>query len=471
MAASPSTVGELVAAAEPRISGRLEAGGRSVPAAFACATRLSLEVHLEPGEAIADGAAVDAVVVSLPGGEVTLGRSCPLIPPPRAPVRLVFTEGLFDCRVLVHEARVADLRGWFDNLALVLGQKEHVRPEFRNHVASVAYDLSVYKRFFDEQDRVLAGEPHEVALAARGALIRTEGKKFLAYLDGRIDELGHLVRHFAKEEHERHGFYLRRHLWPYLLSSEFLKRTNLKPSGYAGDAELMVMIYENALLGTSTFNQLMHKHPVETRAAEAVRSRRGLVPRVLREVEARLGGASRFRFLSLACGPAFELEDVFRTRDDLDRFDCTLLDQDPHALELARGVVRRIEGQRGGVVTARYFQDSVRTMLRTRDLRARFGEFQFIYSMGLFDYLTAPVARAVLTRTYELLAPGATIVIGNYHVASPTRIHMDYWADWPLTYRTEESFLALAEGLPVASSCLEFDDTRCQMFLVLEKPT
>jgi hypothetical protein len=108
-------------------------------------------------------------------------------------------------------------------------------------------------------------------------------------------------------------------------------------------------------------------------------------------------------------------------------------------------------------------------MLRSRDLGQRLGEFEFVYSMGLFDYLTAPVARAVLAKAWELVAPGGTLLVGNYHVDSPSRVYMDYWADWPLVYRTEESFLALAEGLPGAARSVELDETGCQMFLVLEK--
>jgi extracellular factor (EF) 3-hydroxypalmitic acid methyl ester biosynthesis protein len=108
-------------------------------------------------------------------------------------------------------------------------------------------------------------------------------------------------------------------------------------------------------------------------------------------------------------------------------------------------------------------------MLRTRDLRGRLGVFDFIYSMGLFDYLTAPVARAVLARTVDLLAPGGEIVVGNFHVTTPTRTYMDYWADWTLIYRSEESLLALAEGLPIASARIDFDETRCQMFLRLQR--
>jgi extracellular factor (EF) 3-hydroxypalmitic acid methyl ester biosynthesis protein len=110
-------------------------------------------------------------------------------------------------------------------------------------------------------------------------------------------------------------------------------------------------------------------------------------------------------------------------------------------------------------------------MLRARDLEARLGGCAFVYSMGLFDYLTAPVARAVLARAFSLVAPGGTLVVGNFHEKSPTRVHMDYWGDWPLTYRSEEAFLALAEGLPCATRDLVYDDTGCQMFLSLTRGT
>jgi extracellular factor (EF) 3-hydroxypalmitic acid methyl ester biosynthesis protein len=470
MVGSPSTAGEL-AASEPRLRVTLEVAGELVPATVTAASRLSLGVELD---AAVDVEGVEGVWLraDLPSGAARLGPGRLTRGTRGGPNRLVFTGNLHDCRALVHDGRVVDLRSWFDNVPVVLAQKERIRPEFRAHVADVAYDLSVWRRFFDEQDRIFATEPPDVAQAAREALLETEGRRFMAYLDTKVRELGEIVRHYTTEEHERHGFYLRRHLWPYLLSSEFMKRTNLKPSGYAGDAELMVMIYANEYVGASTFNQIMHKHGIETAAAQAVRNRRRLVPQMLLAATDRFPdlGPRGFRFLSLACGPACELEEVLRTPDDLGRFEVSLLDQDPHALELARGTVRRLEARLRGSIAAHYHQDSVRTMLRTRDLSRRFGDYHFVYSMGLFDYLTQPVAKAVLAKTWELLVPRGVLVIGNFHVATATRLHMDYWGDWPLTYRTEETLKALADGLDPASMSIGFDETRCQMFLRLEKP-
>jgi len=476
MAGSRSTASELAPAAEPRRLGRTEHGG--VPLCFSAtaASRLSLRVEFERGERVADGTVFEWVELDVEQ-RVRLGR-CRFKTEggdSREPAgRLVFLDDAYDCQSLIHEGKYVDLRGFFQNVPLVLAQRERIRPEFKDYCSRLVFDLSVYKQFFDEQDRIIGEEPDDVAHAAREALLRTEGRRFMEFLDQKVSEMNALVQGFTQEEHERHGYYLRRQIWPYLMASEFLKRTNLKPRGYAGDAELMIMTYENAYLGTYVFNQLMHKHPVETHAADAVRSRRLLVPRVLREVVPRFAHLPPrgFRLLSLAAGPALEMRDIVRDREDAERFECTLLDQDPFALDLARETVRRLEAERGVRLSVRYLQDSVRTMLRSRDLKRALGQHHFVYSMGLFDYLNAPVARAVLAKAYDIVEPGGTLLVGNYHVETPTRFHMAYWADWSLVYRTEASFLALADGLTPAPAVahLEFDDSHCQMFLRVEKP-
>ncbi len=475
MAGSRSAVSDPGSAAEPRRAGRVEREGRVLALSATAATRLSLAVEFLDATNVPDGAVFETLEVDLESGPVRLGR-CRFASEGGlargSHGHVVFLDDVYDCRSLVHEGRFVDLRGFFQNLPLVIGQRDGIRPEFKEYCANLVYDLSVYKKFFDEQDRIIGEEPDDVAHAAREALLQTEGRRFMSFLDAKVAEMNEVVRGFSQEEHERHGFYLRRQIWPYLMASEFLKRTNLKPRGYAGDAELMMMLYEDAYVGTYVFNQLMHKHPVDTPAADSVRAGRRLVPRVLGEVLGRFQGLPPhgFRVLSLAAGPASELENVVLDRADADRFDFTLLDQDPQALDLARETVRRVEAARGVHLSVRYVLDSVRTMIRTRDLPGVLGRHHFIYSMGLFDYLTTPVARAVLAMAYGLLEPGGTLLVGNYHVANPSRHHMAYWADWSLMHRTEEGFRSLADGFDPASASIEFDGSRCQMFLRVEKP-
>ena len=111
----------------------------------------------------------------------------------------------------------------------------------------------------------------------------------------------------------------------------------------------------------------------------------------------------------------------------------------------------------------------MRTTLRGKSLTERWGTFHCIYSMGLFDYLTPPVARVVTRRLYDLLEPGGEVSIGNYHVGNPTRYYMEYWLDWVLYYRTEEEMMQLAADLEGVDADLFRDDSGVQMFLRLRK--
>ena len=172
---------------------------------------------------------------------------------------------------------------------------------------------------------------------------------------------------------------------------------------------------------------------------------------------------------SMACGSARELEDVLRSAEDVRDYRFTLLDQDEEALRQAATTLQAVEQRTGVAPESRLVRESVRTMLHSPGLAERLGRHHLLYAMGLFDYLTPPVARAVLARCYDLLLPGGELIVGNYHASNPTRVYMEYWADWVLYYRTEQDMLDLAAGLPGAQASVEFEETGCQMFLRVKK--
>jgi extracellular factor (EF) 3-hydroxypalmitic acid methyl ester biosynthesis protein len=382
--------------------------------------------------------------------------------------KIIFLDDVYDCHALIVDRKVISTRNAFQNLSLVMSKKDSVRPEFRQYAVDLIYELSAYKKFFDEQDELLQHEPLDVRRAAMEALRRGEGRSFFDAFDKRLADLDELVQGFSKDDYERHGFYLRRTAWEFIKPSEFLRRTNLKPRGYAGDADMMVMAYNNEYVGETVFGQLMHKHPLETPAAEAVRARRHVVARAIQR--ARLEAPSKnVRFLSIASGPATELIDIFETPDDCQKLECVLLDQDAYAFDFSRESVRRIEKKHGQKLSVSFVNESVRTMLRRNQSALNIGQFDVVYSMGLFDYLTPFVAQAVLAKLYEMLKPGGSVVVGNFHVGNPTRHYMAYWMDWVLYHRAEGDMFELASALPGAVPSLEFDPTGCQMFLTVKK--
>lgn len=388
--------------------------------------------------------------------------------PPAGDGRLVFLDALYDFSSLQHTGSVIDLEKRLEQLPVLWSRKNEIVPAFRNYVAELVYDLQVYRGVFDEIDRNLVREPRAVKAEVHRVVTEGEFGAFSELFDRKLGELETLVAGFSQEEHERHGFYLRKHVWDIIRSSEFLLRTNLKPRGYAGDSEMMRLLYEDDFRGPTIFSRFVHRHPVRTAAAQAVRNRVGLLATRLQAMSDEHPGR-RIRVMSVACGPAWELQQLVKSPEDVRRFDFTLLDQDPEALAQAQAVVNGLDATHGGGMQVRFVRESVRTMLRTAGLAEKWGRFTFLYTMGLFDYLTTPVATAVLRRLYDLLEPGGELVVGNFHVGCRTRKYLEYWMDWVLLYRTEADMLALTADLPGAQVSVVFEETQSQMFLCVRK--
>jgi extracellular factor (EF) 3-hydroxypalmitic acid methyl ester biosynthesis protein len=458
----------------------LEAQSGPRKAQVYCFRRYSLNAVFPQGEEPNDSAIFPDLVLKLPDRDLSLGRCCYRKHPPwrmqrrmdpelgPGTGRLVLCDSVLELDTLIKKGVVSELVQHLRQLPLVFNRKLGVCQEFKDYTAATVFDLQVYRSLLDEIDRSLSDELPSAAESVRAAAVQSVWQNFQDLFDGRLAELQKLVTGFTREDHERHGFYFRKHVWDLILCSEFMTRTNLKPRGYAGDSEMMRMIYEDEFRGPTIFSRLMHRHPIGCDAAQAVRNR-GLMIGEMIQAARRKRPDRKLRVMSIACGPARELRHALATKEDIEGIEVALLDQDDEALAEARAELIAADQRTGAQPTVRYIRESVRTMLRSAYLPEMWGDFDFLYSMGLFDYLTPPVAKAVLARLYQLMAPGGELVIGNFHRGNPSRVYMEYWMDWGLYYRSEEEFKALAAELPGAAMDVFFEPKRAQMFMRLTK--
>ena len=455
------------------IEASLILSGETIPVEASYSSKFSLWVRFPDSRSFMDGQEFSQLIIRIKGENIDLG-SCRLISEANIEGyagRLIFIRDIYDVESLLYDHEVVKLQSAFLNLPLVLPYKDRISQAFKNYTADLTYDLCLYKGQFDAVDAEHRDEPENIRKMIQKAIMYTEGQRFFHYLDERLAELEDLVADFSPEEHERHGFYFRKQLFNYILSSKFMARTNLKPRGYSGDSEMMTMLYQNDYQGDSTFEKLMHKHPCEHPAAQAVRNRRRLVTRYLRELgeKAHLSPENRLRILSVACGTAAEIDDILLVAEDCCKYRFTLFDQDRQALLDSADMIYQKEKDQNTKINVEYLNESVRTMLAASSLKGKWGQYDFIYSMGLFDYLTPPVAKAVLGKMYELLAPGGEMIIGNFHVSNPSKVYMEYWLDWVLYYRTEKDFLELVPDTTPSEADVFFEETKSQMFLKVKK--
>ncbi|EMJ95937.1 class I SAM-dependent methyltransferase [Leptospira alstonii] len=450
----------------------LQSNGEFIRVEICGHTRYSFQIRL-PHTPLYTVLTAERFTIQSEGKEFELGKCC-LVPikgrsSSGAEYTVLIQDDIIDIVDLTGRNRLTIYDTGLFNLKLILNQKEKVSQRFKEYSANLTFELNVYKQFFDDLDRQFLKEPEPVKGHLHQMILDREGQSFIEFFDSKVKELAEQTKYFTKDENEAHGFFFRKQVWDFILHSAFMVRTNLKPRGYAGDYEMMKMIYRNETVGQTIFSQLLHGYPLQVPAAVAVRNRRSLIASQIRQA-IQNHGDSEFRAMSIGCGPADEIEEVFSEMTEVDHVHFTLLDQDTEALRVARNTVNQFKLERGLVINVRYINDSVRSMLRIRNLREEWGSFDFIYSMGLFDYLTPTVARAVLARMFEMLKPGGRLVIGNFHVSNPDKAFMEYWLDWILYHRTEEEMLELCEDLPGESKVF-YDETGCQMFLEIEAPT
>jgi extracellular factor (EF) 3-hydroxypalmitic acid methyl ester biosynthesis protein len=448
-------------------------GAKKIPIHAESASRFSLFFRYQEDSTFFDSEEPLNLIINNNGHSVELGPCRILTNSERNgnTGRLVFTNDVYDFELLMNRNRVDKLQSAFDDLPLLLARKDTIRQTFKEYTANLKFDLQIYKNLFDSLDSKYQNEPKEVKETVQESIIKTKGPDFIKFLESRLDELNSLVDDFTLEEHRLHGYYFSKQLWDLILCCPFTGRSTLKPRGFPGDSGLMRMIYLNDYQGKSTYAKLTHKHGVGHAAGQSVRNRILLVGQMLKDYQNSrpVPPRSKVTVLSVGCGPAFELQNILKSPQDCVKYHFTLFDQDPIALSEAADVVKNIETTLSQSPAVDYVQGSVRTMIFSRKLKQKLGQFDYIYALGLFDYLTSRVAKAVLERLYQLLSPGGELVIGNYHVSNPSRHYMGYWGDWFLIHRTEEELKSLFQHKTNDRVSILYDETGSQMFLQIQK--
>lgn len=235
--------------------------------------------------------------------------------------------------------------------------------------------------------------------------------------------------------------YFRFHLKDYIFSSPFAERSFSKPLGYAGDFEMMNLIYRNESLGIDLFSRCM-EHAMQLHPEpQAVRNRASFLEEKIRSIVETLK-RPQIRILSVACGPAFEVQKFIANTPNstLEKIHFHLLDQDELALKSSQHSILQTAKSQGKQVKLTLLKKSIRNVI-TSGLEE--DEFDLIYSAGLFDYFTDPVAQRAAEKLRAGLSESGQLIIGNFDIGTPNSFGMKSLFDWSLILRSKEDLIRL----------------------------
>ena len=231
--------------------------------------------------------------------------------------------------------------------------------------------------------------------------------------------------------------FLREELLPLVLLSRVCERGYTKPRGYAGDFEVIDLIYAEVPGGTGRLGPLLDVYFLNIAVSKAVRNRRGLMLGEFLELLAE-STAEKVHITSLACGPAREIFDLFDQIKDPARAMVHCLDLDFQALS---SVNRKAE-ERGLQRNIQLLQENL-ILLATGRRKTSLPPQNLIYSIGLIDYFQDKLVIHLLNWIYDTLAPGGKAILGNFDPRCPNRVFMDYLLEWRLIYRTPDDMRRL----------------------------
>jgi len=375
--------------------------------------------------------------------------------------------GLDLSRVYRHGARRTIAERW--EKAHRAARHPEVSPDFKEWVASLDAYLESVDAFLTQEERTLAAEDLATRRLLEAELLDIVAPDLTQEMLSATSELARIVSGFTEVEHAAHRAFCRAHLGHFFARSPFMRRAQEKPLGYAGDYEMMNMLYRERAEGADLFGRAMNMYATAETAARANVNRIQYLVDTIEETMARCPGR-RVRLASIGSGPGQEIATLLSKKPELGRFlDVALIDQEARAIAYCERSLSGVAQSTGALV--RVIPESVRRLLSSRTLSAALGARDFVYSAGLFDYLSDRMFSALLATLYDALVPGATLAVGNVANGNPSRWAMEYFSEWFLMHRSPDELHAIGTGLAPSPAAVrvESEPLGINLFLVVER--
>jgi SAM-dependent methyltransferase len=406
-------------------------------------------------------------------------------------------EALLDA-MLVYSGRVHVVNQREADGVVIVGVAfvdEYVAPTKLDSASKAALAVRDVARRLEDLDRVVSGPVDEwvksltadfaillgglrVALDAgvpknAAADVEDSVVKFVeSQVGGRFHEFIRRMNDIPKRVHPEGAAacrdYMKRHLEELLLPAPIYRESYYKPLGYAGDYVTMNIAYTNHYQGDSAYAKFINRMFCDLMISRAAISR---VPFLKKWISSVVEGrdSSHTRILSVASGPAREIQDYLTESGPRSGLEFTLFDQDPKALTFAQSALAPLALRFADRMTIRYLNGAVKHLVKDPARYAELGGQDLVYTAGLFDYLRSDVATRLMKNLFDLLAPGGRLVVGNLSPACDSQGFLETLVDWQIIYRTDEELVDLAKTCPAKSLRVEAEATGVNRFLVVER--
>lgn len=226
--------------------------------------------------------------------------------------------------------------------------------------------------------------------------------------------------------------------WVY--KSAIVKRAFDKPEGYPEDFRMMDLIYQNKPVSKNIgfcFDNIFLKSPY----AVAIRNRKSYLSKKIIEF-INYSQPGPLNVLSLCSGTGYEVAEALPLLSSEKKVNFTFIETDSKALDFSRNLLAYPDKSN---FTFNFNKENVyRVLSEDENLVGRYGRQDFIYALGIVDYLSARAAKRIIKILYRMLKEGGQLLLThrNRDKTFPP-IPPDWLCDWKVISRNKKEMESL----------------------------
>ena len=342
-----------------------------------------------------------------------------------------------------------------------------IPPLFKASVYELKEWFSYLKSQIDEIEKTSPVDDAKANEEYRLTITETISEYLGQFLPTAYKNMPVLLKNLSKEDTALCTNFIRQQLAPFVYGAPFANRAYNKPRGYAGDYEMMNHLYRNEMVGRTLFDQCMHRYFIDEPAGQAVKNRGEYLHKKIKQLVETKPSDQKIKILSIASGPAMEQQLFLKNNPEFygRNIEFTCIDQDEESLKHAQKQILGLDRMKNSGYKFSFSNLAIKNII-VQGLPEK--DYDLIYSAGLFDYFTDPVAQTAAKQMLNAVKTNGQIIIGNFSKDNPTVPLMEYVLDWLLIYRSSNDMLTLFSGIGKAVS-IEQEQLGINLFAVITK--
>jgi extracellular factor (EF) 3-hydroxypalmitic acid methyl ester biosynthesis protein len=348
-----------------------------------------------------------------------------------------------------------------------------VSPEFKVVIADMQTFLHDLQFWSEQIESLMLSLPKEERIAREHAIATQLEPTIVPAIRNFFEHFEDLSNALDEDLRSAHYAFGKRYIHPLLLGSPFVHRTYSKPLGYAGDYEMVNMMFRDPFEGKSLFAKMINLYALQLPPIIAHRNRIEYLVKKIKQESLRLKVCGQnLQVFNLGCGPAHEVQEFLKTEELSNHAYFTLVDFNDETLKHTTQILNDLKLRHGRKVNIKTIKQSVQQILKQSHKQSghlQFRQYDLIYCAGLFDYLSDQVCKQLMEIFYGMLLPGGLLVATNVD-DHPAQNQMECFLEWHLVHRNEEKMrLLIPEKADLQDVSIKRDSTGVNIFLEVRK--